>query len=79
MPSSSTRPSDTTFNFRQRRRHTSSPPTTTTPAAARPQLDYFLIKGRVAELLDRYTQLTAAAFPADRIFGLQLSDKNYPT
>ncbi|WP_329050020.1 DUF5110 domain-containing protein [Amycolatopsis sp. NBC_01488] len=49
-------------------------------SGARPQLDYFLIKGpRFAKLLDRYTQLTGRPrFPQIGIFGLQLSDKNFP-
>ena len=50
-------------------------------SGARPQLDYFLIKGpQFAQLLDRYTQLTGRPrLPQIGIFGLQLSDKNYPT
>ncbi|MDG6101883.1 DUF5110 domain-containing protein [Dactylosporangium aurantiacum] len=47
---------------------------------ARPQLDYFLINGpRFATLLDRYTQLTGRPrLPQLAIFGLHLSDKNFP-
>lgn len=52
------------------------------PAApgARPQLDYFVIRGpRFAQLLDRYTQLTGRPrFPRLGVFGRQLSDKNFP-
>jgi alpha-D-xyloside xylohydrolase len=46
----------------------------------RPQLDYFLINGpRFPQLLDRYTQLTGRPrLPQLSIFGLQLSDKNFP-
>ncbi|MBM2618663.1 DUF5110 domain-containing protein [Actinoplanes sp. LDG1-06] len=46
----------------------------------RPQLDYFVIQGpRFAQLLDRYTQLTGRPrFPRLGVFGLQLSDKNFP-
>ena len=48
---------------------------------ARPQIDYFLINGpQFAQLLDRYTQLTGRPrLPQLSIFGLHLSDKNYPT
>jgi alpha-glucosidase (family GH31 glycosyl hydrolase) len=47
---------------------------------ARPQLDYFVIRGPAfAQLLDRYTQLTGRPrFPRLGVFGLQLSDKNFP-
>ena len=47
----------------------------------RPQLDYFVIKGpRFAQLLDRYTQLTGRPrLPQLGFFGLQLSDKNFPS
>lgn len=47
---------------------------------ARPQVDYFLINGpRFAQLLDRYTQLTGRPrLPQLSIFGLHLSDKNFP-
>jgi alpha-glucosidase (family GH31 glycosyl hydrolase) len=50
-------------------------------SGVRPQLDYFVIQGpQFAKLLDRYTQLTGRPrFPQIGIFGLQLSDKNYPT
>ncbi|WP_305790237.1 TIM-barrel domain-containing protein [Symbioplanes lichenis] len=46
----------------------------------RPQLDYFVIFGPdFAQLLDRYTQLTGRPrFPRLGVFGLQLSDKNFP-
>ncbi len=46
-----------------------------------PQLDYFVIEGpEFAKLLDRYTRLTGRPrFPQIGVFGLQLSDKNYPT
>lgn len=49
-------------------------------SGARPQLDYFLIKGpEFPKLLDRYTQLTGRPrFPRLGMFGLQLSDKNFP-
>ncbi|MFD5826760.1 TIM-barrel domain-containing protein [Lentzea sp. NPDC060358] len=45
-----------------------------------PQLDYFVIKGpEFATLLDRYTRLTGRPrFPRLGVFGLQLSDKNFP-
>ncbi|GLZ01756.1 hypothetical protein Acsp02_90070 [Actinoplanes sp. NBRC 103695] len=50
-------------------------------AGVRPQMDYFVIKGpQFAKLLDRYTQLTGRPrFPGLAIFGLQMSDKNFPT
>ncbi|GID92097.1 TIM-barrel domain-containing protein [Amorphoplanes digitatis] len=50
-------------------------------SGARPQLDYFVIKGpEFAKLLDRYTQLTGRPrLPRLGVFGLQLSDKNFPT
>ncbi|GAA3294384.1 hypothetical protein GCM10020295_18760 [Streptomyces cinereospinus] len=47
----------------------------------RPQMDYFLINGpRFGQLLDRYTQLTGRPrLPQMSVFGLHLSDKNFPT
>nr|WP_308120885.1 TIM-barrel domain-containing protein [Actinoplanes bogorensis] len=49
-------------------------------SGAQPQLDYFFIKGpEFTQLLDRYTQLTGRPrFPRLGVFGLQLSDKNFP-
>ncbi|WNV85601.1 TIM-barrel domain-containing protein [Umezawaea sp. Da 62-37] len=47
---------------------------------AQPQIDYFVIEGpEFAKLLDRYTRLTGRPrFPRIGVFGLQLSDKNFP-
>ena len=71
---------DTTFNFGNGGTYEFSADDHGT-SGARPQLDYFLIKGpQFAKLLDRYTQLTGRPrFPQIGIFGLQLSDKNYPS
>ncbi|WP_051798550.1 TIM-barrel domain-containing protein [Catenuloplanes japonicus] len=46
-----------------------------------PQLDYFVIRGpRFAQLLDNYTALTGRPrMPRLGVFGLQLSDKNFPS
>jgi len=71
---------DATFNFGNGGTYEFSADDHNT-SGARPQLDYFLIKGpQLATLLDRYTQLTGRPrFPQLGIFGLQLSDKNYPS
>jgi alpha-D-xyloside xylohydrolase len=70
---------DTTFNFGNDGSYEFSADDHDT-GGARPQLDYFFIKGpQFARLLDRYTQLTGRPrFPQLGIFGLQLSDKNFP-
>jgi hypothetical protein len=71
---------DTTFNFGNAGTYEFSADDHNT-SGVRPQLDYFVIQGpQFAKLLDRYTQLTGRPrFPQIGIFGLQLSDKNYPT
>jgi alpha-glucosidase (family GH31 glycosyl hydrolase) len=71
---------DTTFNFGNGGTYEFSADDHNT-SGVRPQMDYFVIKGpEFAKLLDRYTQLTGRPrFPQIGIFGLQLSDKNYPS
>jgi len=46
----------------------------------KPQLDYFFIKGpSFGQIIARYTELTGRPrLPREAIFGLQLSDKNFP-
>ena len=70
---------DTTFNFGNGGTYEFSADDHNT-SGVRPQLDYFVINGpEFAHLLDRYTQLTGRPrFPQIGIFGLQLSDKNFP-
>ena len=47
----------------------------------RPQLDYFVIAGpKFADILDHYTELTGRPrLPQESVFGLQLSDKSFPS
>nr|WP_221382872.1 TIM-barrel domain-containing protein [Actinoplanes polyasparticus] len=70
---------DTTFNFGSGGLYEFSADEHNTPGV-RPQMDYFVIQGpRFAQLLDRYTQLTGRPrLPQLGIFGLQMSDKNFP-
>ncbi|MCO8274026.1 carbohydrate-binding protein [Actinoplanes sp. TRM 88003] len=70
---------DTTFNFGSGGIYEFSADGHGAPGV-RPQLDYFVIAGPTfAGLLDRYTQLTGRPrFPRLGVFGLQLSDKNFP-
>ena len=70
---------DTTFNFGNGGVYEFSADDHNT-GGARPQIDYFFIKGpQFAKLLDRYTQLTGRPrFPQIGVFGLQMSDKNFP-
>ncbi|MBL7253462.1 TIM-barrel domain-containing protein [Paractinoplanes lichenicola] len=70
---------DTTFNFGSGGVYEFSADEHNTPGV-RPQMDYFVIQGpRFAQLLDRYTQLTGRPrLPPLGIFGLQMSDKNFP-
>lgn len=70
---------DTTFNFGNGGTYEFSADGHQAPGAT-PQLDYFVIQGpSFATLLDRYTQLTGRPrFPRLGVFGLQLSDKNFP-
>jgi alpha-glucosidase (family GH31 glycosyl hydrolase) len=46
-----------------------------------PQLDYFVIQGpKFADIIDHYTELTGRPrLPQESIFGLQLSDKSFPS
>ncbi|MEV7625363.1 TIM-barrel domain-containing protein [Actinoplanes sp. NPDC089786] len=71
---------DTTFNFGNGGVYEFWADEHNTPGV-RPQMDYFVIKGpQFAKLLDRYTQLTGRPrLPRLGIFGLQMSDKNFPT
>ncbi|MFI6094814.1 TIM-barrel domain-containing protein [Lentzea sp. NPDC051213] len=71
---------DTTFNFGNGGTYEFWADEHNTPGA-RPQLDYFVIVGpEFGKLLDRYTRLTGRPrFPQLAVFGLQLSDKNYPS
>jgi alpha-D-xyloside xylohydrolase len=71
---------DTTFNFGNGGTYEFFADGHDAPGA-QPQLDYFVIKGpEFAKLLDRYTRLTGRPrFPRLGVFGLQLSDKNFPS
>ncbi|MFG1606341.1 TIM-barrel domain-containing protein [Actinoplanes sp. NPDC049265] len=71
---------DTTFNFGNGGVYEFWADEHNTPGV-RPQMDYFVLQGpRFAKLLDRYTQLTGRPrLPRLGIFGLQMSDKNFPT
>jgi alpha-D-xyloside xylohydrolase len=70
---------DTTFNFGSGGTYEFSADEHNV-GSARPQIDYFVIVGpEFAKILDRYTQLTGRPrLPQESIFGLQLSDKNFP-
>ncbi|MFD9700042.1 TIM-barrel domain-containing protein [Lentzea sp. NPDC059081] len=69
---------DTTFNFGSSYEFSADGHGS---AGVQPQLDYFVIKGpEFPKLLDRYTRLTGRPrFPRLGVFGLQLSDKNFPS
>ncbi|MCS7477783.1 TIM-barrel domain-containing protein [Umezawaea endophytica] len=71
---------DTAFSFGNGGRYEFSADGHGAPGAE-PQIDYFLIEGpEFAKLLDRYTRLTGRPrFPQLGVFGLQLSDKNFPS
>jgi alpha-D-xyloside xylohydrolase len=71
---------DTTFVFDDQGRYEFSA-TDDGAGGDRPQLDYFVIAGpSFRAMIDRYTTLTGRPrLPREAIFGLQLSDKNFPT
>ncbi|HEX6345002.1 TIM-barrel domain-containing protein [Umezawaea sp.] len=71
---------DTTFSFGASGRYEFSADGHDT-SGVRPQIDFFVIEGPgFAALLDRYTRLTGRPrFPRIGVFGLQLSDKNFPS
>jgi alpha-D-xyloside xylohydrolase len=70
---------DTSFSFGDAGRYELSA-SDKQSGGVKPQLDYFFIVGpRLAQVIDRYTELTGRPrLPREAIFGLQLSDKNFP-
>ncbi|HEY1534795.1 MAG TPA: hypothetical protein VGF76_12280, partial [Polyangiaceae bacterium] len=70
---------DTSFSFGDAGRYELSA-SDKNSGGVKPQLDYFFIQGpQLAQVIDRYTQLTGRPrLPREAIFGLQLSDKNFP-
>jgi alpha-glucosidase (family GH31 glycosyl hydrolase) len=70
---------DTSFSFGEGGRYELSA-SDKHSAGVKPQLDYFFIAGpQLTKIIDRYTELTGRPrLPREAIFGLQLSDKNFP-